>query len=82
VCLGLVLYHQKLNDHPTITSDQLQRFVIHSLNTDAEMIFVKNETSGRWWFISNGNEEQYHACSHEEYLEAARGDIPDRLLRY
>jgi hypothetical protein len=46
------------------------------------MIFVKNETSGRWWFISNGNEEQYHACSHEEYLEAARGDIPDRLLRY
>ena len=75
-------YHQKLNDHPTITSDQLQRFVIHSLNTDAEMIFVKNETSGRWWFISNGNEEQYHACSHEEYLEAARGDIPDRLLRY
>lgn len=75
-------YHQRLNDHPTTSSEQLQRFVINSLDTDAEMVFVKNETSGRWWFLSNGNEENYHACSHEEYLEASRGDIPDRLLRY
>lgn len=75
-------YHQRLNDHPTTSSEQLQRFVINSLDTDAEIAFVKNETSGRWWFVSNGNEEKYHACSHEEYLEASRGDIPDRLLRY
>ncbi len=76
-------YHQKLNDHPSTTSnDQLQRFVINTLDTDAEIIFVKNEISGRWWFVSNDKEKRYHACSHEEYIEASRGDIPDRLLRY
>ncbi len=75
-------YNQKLNDHPSTSTNQLQKFVINSLDTDVEMAFVKNETTGRWWFVSNGKKESYHACSHDEYLEASRGEIPDRLLRY
>lgn len=75
-------YYQKLNDHPTTSPDQMQRFVINSLDTDAEIAFVKNQTTGRWWFVSHEKDGKFHACSHEEYLEASRGDIPDRLLRY
>ena len=75
-------YDQKLNDHPITSSDNMQKFIINSLDTDAELAFVKNETTGRWWFISNNKENKYHACSHDEYLEASRGDIPDRLLRH
>lgn len=75
-------FHQKLNDHPSISQGTLQKFVIQTLDTEALVTFVKNETSGRWWFISNNNESKYHACSHEEYLDASRGEIPSRLLRF
>lgn len=71
-------YFQRSNDHPSTSKDSLQRFVINSLDTDAEIVFIKNEQSGRWWFESN---QKHYACSHEEYIEASRGDIPDRLLR-
>ena len=72
-------YHQRSNDHPSTSKDTLQRFVINALDTDTEIVFVKNEQSGKWWLVSG---KEYRACSHEEYIEASRGDIPDRLLRF
>lgn len=72
-------YAQKKKDHPSVNEDSLQRFVINSLETDVELNFIKNEKTGRWWLASKNN---YHACAYEEYTEASKGEIPDRLLRY
>ena len=72
-------YAQKSNDHPSDNEDSLQRFVINSLETEVELNFIKNEKTGRWWLASDN---KYHACAYEEYTEASKGEIPDRLLRY
>jgi len=74
-------YANKLNDHPQ-NVHSYQRFVINSLDTDVEMVFLKNDLTGRWWFVSDAKNIIYHACAYEEYLEASNGGIPNRLLKY
>lgn len=74
-------FSNKLNDHPN-NSKSFQRFVLNTLTTDAEIVFVKNELSGRWWFVSNVEKNICHACAYEEYLSASQGELPDRLLNY
>ena len=71
-------FSQKNFDHPDTSPESIQTFVINSLETDIEMNFIKNEKTGRWWLASDN---KYHACAYEEYLEASKGEIPDRLLR-
>lgn len=72
-------YAQKWQDHPSTNLESMQNFIVNSLESDIEMNFIKNEKTGRWWMASDND---FHACAYEEYLEASKGDIPNRLLRY
>ena len=76
-------YYQKLSDHPSQDSNH-QEFVINTLDSDSELVFVKNELTGRWWYksIDHNNNSIYIACSHNEYIHSSNGELPHRLLMY
>lgn len=41
--------------------------------------FIKSKRTNRWWF--KVGHQEFMPCSHQDYLEAAAGDIPERWLR-
>ena len=74
-------FTNRLNDHPKKSHD-IQKFEINTLDTDATLTFLKNELTGRWWFVANAENDKYIACAYQEYIEASKGEIPVRLLNY
>jgi hypothetical protein len=47
------------------------------------MIFVKSNLTDRWWIELPADKDQnlYVACSHEDYLNANRNEVPDRWVK-
>jgi hypothetical protein len=44
---------------------------------------VKSNLTDRWWIelqVEN-DQNQYVACSHEDYLKANRNEVPDRWVQ-
>lgn len=59
--------------------EDLQEFVLQASELDAHITFVKCNSTGRWWMKNQNG--QLVSCAYEEYMAAANGDIPDRLVR-
>ena len=65
-------------DYPVSTSNLVQ-YVVHLKEQDLHLAFWKSLKSGRWWFQLN---EHQHLipCSYQDYKQASRGELSDRLL--
>jgi formiminoglutamase len=79
-------FSQKQYETPVLGEGNSGRFIkYHVRVTDLEedMIFVKSNLTDRWWIeLACGNDQnQYIACSHEDYLKANHNEVPDRWMK-
>jgi formiminoglutamase len=79
-------FSQKQYETPILTSSNTGRFIkYHVRVTDLEddLIFVKSNLTDRWWIeiAVENDQNQYVACSHEDYIKANRNEVPDRWVR-
>lgn len=79
-------FSQKQYETPVLNLSNSGRFIkYHVRVTDLEddLIFVKSSLTDRWWMElpSEKDQNQYVACSHEDYLKANRNEVPDRWVQ-
>ena len=79
-------FSQKQYETPVLNLSNSGRFIkYHVRITDLEddLIFIKSNLTDRWWIelTSQINQNLYVACSHEDYLQANRNEVPDRWVQ-
>jgi formiminoglutamase len=79
-------FSQKQYETPVLNISNSGRFIkYHVRVTDLEddMIFIKSNLTDRWWMEINveNDQNQYVACSHEDYLKANHNEVPDRWVK-
>ena len=79
-------FSQKQYETPVLNISNAGRFTkYHVRVTDLEddLIFVKSNLTDRWWFelTFEKDQNQYIACSHEDYLKANHNEVPDRWVQ-
>jgi formiminoglutamase len=79
-------FSQKQYETPSLNESNSGRFIrYHVRVTDLEddLIFIKSNLTDRWWIEirTEGDEAQYVACSHEDYLKANVNEVPDRWVK-
>jgi formiminoglutamase len=79
-------FSQKQYETPALSNSNTGRFIkYHVRITDLadDLIFVKSNLTDRWWMElpSETDQNQYVACSHEDYLKANRNEVPDRWVK-
>jgi len=79
-------FSQKQYETPVLSVGNTGRFIkYHVRVTDLEddLIFVKSNLTDRWWIEipMEKDQNQYVACSHEDYLKANRNEVPDRWVK-
>ena len=84
------IYNQK-GDHPKCSVDDYLRYVVDLPGEQQEIAFFKSPKSDRWWMdVPMPNTDPSHGeqresllvpCTHDEYIEASEGSLPDRWWR-
>jgi arginase family enzyme len=79
-------YSQKQYETPALNLSNSGRFIkYHVRVTDLEddLIFIKSNLTDRWWIVipQEKDQDQYVACSHEDYLKANRNEVPERWVK-
>ena len=79
-------FAQKQFEAPTPgTSNQgrFTRYHVRITDLEEDMIFIKSNLTDRWWMELQSGEDKvsYIACSHEDYLQANRNEVPERWIR-
>jgi formiminoglutamase len=66
------------SDYPASTSNLVQ-YLVHLKEQDIHVGFWKSLKSGRWWFQITDHQPLI-PCSYEDYKQASRGELTDRLM--
>jgi formiminoglutamase len=79
-------FSQKQYETPVLSTSNSGRFIKYHVRVtelEDDLIFVKSNLTDRWWIeLSSGNDQnQYVACSHEDYIKANRNEVPDRWVK-
>lgn len=79
-------FAQKQYESSSLASPSPGRFIKYHVRVtglDDDLIFIRSNLTERWWFeIATGKQGTvYAACSHEDYLQANRNEVPDRWIR-
>ena len=72
------------NDYPFASVENFTKYIVPV--EDMDIHFFKSNISGRWWIEVPKNEEPHNnmqrqtllPCTHEEYLRASEGVVPER----
>lgn len=78
-------YYQRKDAALVYSEKDLKRFYIKSPIPKVEMVFIKNSNLNYWWLELPVDESGVQstlriACSHNDYLKASQGDVPNRWL--
>ncbi len=77
-------FHQRKQDFP-ISNEGLTEYIVDFSRTE-RLTFWKSSRSGRWWVQTPVETPQGYtrhrliACSHSDYLQACKGELPERLI--
>ena len=76
-------FYQRKKDYPFTDIDNYQKFIVHLVKINHDLIFYKSNKTDRWWleihFIKSlVNKKLIVACSYEDYQMACNHEIPDR----
>ncbi|HHM21287.1 MAG TPA: hypothetical protein ENJ20_04610 [Bacteroidetes bacterium] len=78
-------FDNRQKDFPA-SMDQLVEYIIDLKDHDQTLTFWKSNKTGRWWLqvpAKTKNKLQRHhliPCSYDDYAEASKGNLPDRLI--
>jgi len=77
-------FQNRQKDFP-VSMDQLVEYIVEPKDFDQQLTFWKSNKTGRWWLqvpAKSKKKIQRHMlipCSHNDYIEASNGELPDRL---
>ncbi len=79
-------FSQKQYETPILNNSNAGRFIryhVRVTDLDDDLIFIKSNLTDRWWMElpSDENAYLYIACSHEDYLNANRNEVPARWVK-
>ncbi|MGB8489686.1 MAG: arginase family protein [Bacteroidales bacterium] len=79
-------FSQKQYETPVLSSSNTGRFIkyhVRITGLDDDVIFLRSNLTERWWMelTDEAGSSQYVACSHEDYLQANRNEVPDRWVK-
>jgi arginase family enzyme len=79
-------FSQKQYEAPAVSEAKSGRFIryhVRVTDLDDDLVFVKSNLTDRWWLElgAGEGENRYIACSHEDYLNANRNEVPDRYIK-
>ncbi|HEX2970562.1 MAG TPA: arginase family protein [Bacteroidales bacterium] len=79
-------FSQKQFETPVLGSSVPGRFIKYHVRVtglEEDIIFIKSCLTERWWLeIHTEKSGDFHvACSHEDYLQANRNEVPDRWIK-
>ncbi len=79
-------FSQKQYETPVLSSSNAGRFIkyhVRITGLDDDVIFVRSSLTERWWMelTDDAGTSIYIACSHDDYLQANRNEVPDRWVR-
>ncbi|HUX57727.1 MAG TPA: arginase family protein [Bacteroidales bacterium] len=79
-------FSQKQYETPVLSNSNSGRFIryhVRVTDMDDDLIFVKSNLTDRWWMElpADDSPNLYVACSHEDYLNANRNEIPERWVK-
>jgi len=79
-------FSQKQYETAALGTSLPGRFVKYHVRVtglEDDLIFIKSSLTERWWFeiSTEKNGTVFSACSHEDYLQANRNEVPDRWIR-
>jgi formiminoglutamase len=79
-------FAQKQYETPVLNSSNSGRFIkyhVRITGLDDDLIFIKSSLTDRWWMEISPEKDQnlYIACSHDDYLQANRNEVPDRWIK-
>lgn len=78
-------FYQRKNDFPA-SMDALVEYIVDFKGHDYQLTFWKSNKTGRWWLqvpAKTKKKLERHRlipCSHSDYLQACKADLPDRLV--
>ena len=76
-------YINRFNDFPDEIDEKYKKIMVPIENTDKHLVFYNNKNNERWWFEVPLNDENYLVpCSKDDYIEALKGDIPIRWIKF
>jgi arginase family enzyme len=78
-------FSQKQYETPVLSLGNSGRFIryhVRITDLDDDLIFIKSNLTDRWWIEIPAGEDRnlYVACSHEDYLQANRNEVPERWI--
>jgi len=73
---GLLCLHYENPDE-----DDHISYVVNTEYFEEPITFLKGERSGKWW-MKYGENDEYHPCMYEDFMQSRAGNIPDRLYKY
>jgi len=74
-------------EHPNESKDDFLKYTASIQNNAYNIVFYKSKRTDRWWMEVPVNEKDFAAtnyimpCSYNDYLAAAREELPDRWWR-
>lgn len=82
------IFSQK-SDYPKCPTAEYTRYIVDLEKVKHQIVFLKSPHSDRWWMeidvpakVKNSKRRKYiAACSHQSYLTASEGKIPDAWWR-
>lgn len=79
-------FAQKQYENPASGQNDTGRFTryhVRITGLEEDLIFIKSNLTDRWWMEIPGSDGQtlHMACSHNDYLNANRNELPDRWIK-
>jgi len=76
-------FYQRKNEYPKEDINKYKQYIIQ-LDSQEEIVFFNNLKSDKWWvkIKSMNNKETIIACSHNDYLNCLKSEIPERILNF
>ncbi|NDK54714.1 formimidoylglutamase [Pontibacter fetidus] len=75
-------YHRK--NEISFDSKQFTKYAVAFNDNPDRMVFYKSKQSEKWWLevesLSEGKSPRVVPCSYEDYLQATKGEVPNRWI--
>jgi hypothetical protein len=80
-------YNARVNYPPVVDGNpNVKKFYVKSPIPNIQLEFIQNTLNNTWWIELPGtaktnNQPLILACSYNDYLQASKGDVPERWMR-
>jgi formiminoglutamase len=80
-------FNERKNESPVLSPKKFQKFIVNIEGVNDGIVFYKSIKTQRWWVeinyvINNDERTRVISCTQEDYLKAAKNEIPERWWKF